>query len=315
MKKNKDVSFEHTSISWEEFAQEMSAGRKERGEKEMLEWDRPLVDETWSIDDPVTGELPPVAVQEKETLKKGLTAMLPSEDAIYNATLNEDLDLSEAILRKLENVADAKPVDEQAIRSSVDRKIVIKSEELKGRRAQLDAEPKRKVRRRIPKNPDEMKEKGSRRRLSADEKRDLKYKHTELHEDPKMSAFREKSMNWKDGGGSVSSGMGEEEDLPGVFSRIRNHFGRYTALEWVSVILAVIIVGTAAMTSAVYADYQSEQNRAQAIASLKKYENSANERVAETVVEEEEPAAVGAQDAIVEVKSLSLVLSSVEKDL
>lgn len=319
MKKNKGLEFERTEISWDEFAKEISGNRPDQDEGDKYEWDRPLVDETWSVDDPVTGELPkipedkPKETPKKEPVSKGLTGLLPSEDAIYNATLNEDLDLSAAISRKLNAVAESHPVDEQAIRSSVDQKIVIKSEELKGKREMQDGAPKRKVRRRIPKSTDP--EKG--RRLSAEEKRNLKYKHTELKEDPKMSEFRERSMNWKDGANEngTHQGEGEAADLSGAFSRIFMHFKRYTALEWVSVILAIIIVASSAMTTAVYANYKGEQNRAKAIASLKRFEEADEQRVAETVVEEEETAAVSAPEQAVEIKSLSLVLTSVEKDL
>ena len=69
------------------------------------------------------------------------------------------------------------------------------------------------------------------------------------------------------------------------------------------------------MTSAVYASYKGEENKARAIASLKQYATVEDQRVAETVVEEEEPAAGAAPDEIVEIKTLSLVLTSVEKDL
>ena len=151
MKKNKGLEFERTEISWDEFAKEISGNRPDQDEGDKYELDRPLVDETWSVDDPVPGELPKIP---EEPVSKGLTGLLPSEDAIYNATLNEDLDLSAAISRKLNAVAESHPVDEQAIRSSVDQKIVIKSEELKGKREMQDGAPKRKVRRRIPKSTD-----------------------------------------------------------------------------------------------------------------------------------------------------------------
>ncbi|MBO4902181.1 MAG: Ig-like domain-containing protein [Lachnospiraceae bacterium] len=314
MKKNKDNATGRMDFSWEEIERAMAAGRQERDEREKYEWDRPLVDETWSVDEPVTGEIPPVpAPTGEEGALKGLTGLLPAEDAIFNATLNEDLDLSAAISRKLESVAETKQVDEQAIRSSVDKKIVVKSEELKSKRDKQEPEPKRKVRRRIPKNTDEPKE-AKKKHLSAAEKREMKYKHADLQDDAKMSDFRARSMDWKDGAPS-SHGEGEAEDFGNAMGRVFKHFKHYTALEWVSVVLAVMIVGMAAMTTSVYANYKGEQNRAAAIEALKKFESSEKQRVAETVVEEEEPAAVGAQDAIVEVKSLSLVLTSVEKDL
>ena len=69
MKKNKGNEFEHTQISWEEFEKEISAGRQEK-ERDKYEWDRPLVDETWSVDDPVTGELPKVTGKREDKALK-----------------------------------------------------------------------------------------------------------------------------------------------------------------------------------------------------------------------------------------------------
>ena len=60
MKKNKDNATGRMDFSWEEIERAMAAGRQERDEREKYEWDRPLVDETWSVDEPVTGEIPPV---------------------------------------------------------------------------------------------------------------------------------------------------------------------------------------------------------------------------------------------------------------
>ncbi|MBR6451408.1 MAG: hypothetical protein IKS87_01765, partial [Lachnospiraceae bacterium] len=287
MKKNKEGVDERAAFSWEEFEKEHAAARRQQEKKEKLEWDRPLVDETWTID----------------------------EEVIYKATLDEDLDLSAEISRKLDSVADARPVDEQAIRSSVDRKIVIKSEECKGKRAKLEDAPKRKVRRRIPKAANSEKNGGRRQRMASEEKKKQKYQPLESGQDNKMSAFRERSMDWKNQDPVHHGVDGEAADLPGAFSRIVAHFKRYTALEWVSVVLAVIIVASSAMTSAVYASYKGEENKARAIASLKQYATVEDQRVAETVVEEEEPAAGAAPDEIVEIKTLSLVLTSVEKDL
>ena len=334
MKKNKGNEFERTEISWEEFEKEISAERQEKKDRDKYEWDRPMVDESWSIDEPVTGEIPSIKKEEakqpdqkeapaKEHQPGGITELLPSEEAIYQATLDEDIDLSAAISRKLDSVADVGKVDEQAIRATVDQKIVIKSEELKGKRKEADGEPKRKVRRRIPKTAESHKEShkeedAKRTRLSAEEKAEKKYgQRQRLPEDPGMSAFRERSMNWKDAAEDQipnmedAEGIGFGKALSGFFA----HFKRYTALEWVSVALALIIVASAAMTTAVYANYKGELNKEKALASLKQFAETKTERVAETVVEEEKTASVGAQDEIVEVKSLSLVLTSVEKDL
>ena len=71
MKNNKGLEFERTEISWDEFAKEISGNRPDQDEGDKYEWDRPLVDETWSVDDPVTGELPKIPEDKpKEAPKK-----------------------------------------------------------------------------------------------------------------------------------------------------------------------------------------------------------------------------------------------------
>lgn len=308
MKKDKGFEDDRPSFSWEELAQEKEGRDQTQKEKEKYEWDRPLVDENWTIDN--TGEIPkaePGPTDSKTGIRPGsVTALLPPEDAIYNAMLSEDLDLSQQLSKSLSKVMDNNEVDENAIRSAVDKKIVIKSEELKNKRSKKGDAP-RKVRRRIPKNPENEAEPKQKEKLTAAEKRDRKYKHTKLEEKPEMSDFRRKSMNWKDNN--------EAEDFSDAADGVITHISKYTPLQWVALALAIIIVLSGAMTSAVYASFRGEQNKALALEKLSSYTEASENTSTEAYVEEELTETAAQPDEIVEIKTLSLVLTSVEKDL
>lgn len=321
MKKDKGFVDDRAPFSWEDMIKEREALESEKNNKEKLEWDRPLVDENWTIDN--TGEIPKAGPTDSKTgLRAGsVTALLPPEDAIYNAMLSEDLDLSAQLSQSLNKVMDKNEVDEKAIRSSVDQKIVIKSEELKNKRTNKDGTP-RKVRRRIPKNSDETARTDKGQPLSdtanqtSSKKRGEKYKHTELEKKPEMSDFRAKSMNWKDGESPREEAhAGEAFDIIDAADGFFAHFKKYIPLQWVALALAVVIVITAAMTTGVYASYKGEQNRALALKSLEKYAEVEDNTSTEAYVEEELGEATASPEEIVEIKTLSLVLASVEKDL
>lgn len=323
MKKDKGFVDDRTPFSWEDMIKEREAQESEKNNKEKLEWDRPLVDENWTIDN--TGEIPKAGPTDSKTgIRPGsVTALLPPEDAIYNAMLSEDLDLSAQLSQSLNKVMDKNGVDEKAIRSSVDRKIVIKSEELKSRRTNKDGTP-RKVRRRIPKNSEDIgrvnRDSDTQDKASAHNKRFEKYKHTELEkkseQKPEMSDFRAKSMNWKDGEAPREEAhSGEAFDIIDAADGFFARFKKYTSLQWVALVLAIVIVITAAMTTGVYASYKGEQNRAIALESLKAYAEVEDTTDTEAYVEEDLQEASAAPEEIVEVKTLSLVLASVEKDL
>jgi len=322
MKRNKENE-DLPVFSWEEFEKEKALERlrREEVEKDKYEWDRPLVDETWQLEERKPN--PPVSP------KTGFTQNLPTEEAIVNAALEGDLDLSAFISEKLKSVAEAPKVNETAIRSSVDKKIVIKSEELKGKRAgQKSKETKRKVRRRIPKDSEsgtdskELYEKEkSKRRTEKDleDKKALSKSDTKRkkhgkgrQEEPadKMSAFRKDAMNWKDQ-------PNEAEDLSDAVTASVHSVRKWGGLQWLAVVLAVVVVGTAAMTTAVYASYRCECNRARALETLKELSREEVQESADTeeVVADTEEIDTEYTEVVQEVRTLSLVLTSVEKDL
>lgn len=316
MKKDKGFEDDRASFSWEDIVKEKESWEgSDKKEKEKYEWDRPLVDENWTIDN--TGEMPSAGPTDSKTgIRPGsVTALLPPEDAIYKAMLDEDIDLSAQLSQSLNKVMDNTGVDERAIKSKVDQKIVIQSEELKKKRGKKDAAP-RKVRRRIPKNPDSPYEKDAPEKLSASERRKQKYVHAELEQKPEMSDFRRKSMNWRDDGEQNPGGVGgEAADFMDATDGLFAHFGKYTGLQWLALALAIIIVLTAAMTTGVYASYRGEQNKARALKNLQAYSEESNNADTEAYVEEEMTEASAEPEEVVEIKTLSLMLTSVEKDL
>lgn len=301
MKKTRENEADRV-FSWEEFEREHAQKNSIREEKAKMEWDRPLVDESWQLEEPI---------EEQNKSIGALTKNLPSEDAIVNAMLEENLDLSTAISQKLNAVAEAPAVDTQLIRSSVDRKIVVQSEELKEKRAKQEEGRKRKVRRRIPRQseplPQPEDENALRKSPSFAPNRD-----DQREETAEMSRFREESMHWKaydtEHGGKRERGDFIDPAPSGTFLRLN-------ALQWVSVLLAVIVVLSAAMTTAVYADYRSEYNKARALETLREFTTEEAEEILQTVSQEEEPLEQTTEIVEQEIKTLSLVLTSVEKDL
>ncbi len=127
------------------------------------------------------------------------------------------------------------------------------------------------------------------------------------------SDFRKKSADWKD----VSTQR--KAARISLIKQKREEFGKrirsITPLQWSMVAMALVIFFTGIMTSAVYANYQGEQNKLSAIASLKKYKEDENYKPSSTSVTEEELPEAADEADTVEAKVLSLEMSSVEKDL
>ncbi len=346
-------------VAWEDFQQKKETEQRKR-EKKKYEWDRPLVDESWTIDT----DVPPV--------KKSTPALkTPPESAddiagelernIINSTIMEDEfllveaerakkqeshtkpevhskpetysrpeSIYEKYAREDKQKESAKPeqpeVDVRAIRAAVDKKIVIQSEELKKKRTSAELEKNgKKVRRRIQKSDTAktdktdkvkaVKEKKSRTAVTGDKKTD--------QEERKLSKFREQSLNWRDesisrgvGNNNVNQmldgeGMGFSDAIHGFF----NKFSNFSGLQWATVIMAVIIFFTGITTTAVYANYQGEQNKAQAIASLSQFKMEPAGAVEAMAMDEEQMEYAAEEPEKTTGKVLSLVLTSVEKDL
>ncbi|MCR5508361.1 MAG: hypothetical protein K6F34_06725 [Lachnospiraceae bacterium] len=127
------------------------------------------------------------------------------------------------------------------------------------------------------------------------------------------SDFRKRSADWKD---EKTLKKGErisliKEKKAAFKTRIKN----ITPLQWSIAGMALVIFITAIMTSAVYANYQGEQNKASALASLGRYnEDDSYASAVESVTSEMLPEAASEPEEVV-AKALSLEMSSVEKDL
>ena len=198
------------------------------------------------------------------------------------------------------------------IKAKVDQKIIVKSEEVKKKRAAKAEKPAKKVRRRIEKTKTkETKTTETPKRRSVM----VVQNKTEDGVQKKPSKFREQSQDWRDPNLSRMMTASPSGNLQkGQRESFSEKFRHYSALQWASVILAVIILFSGITTTAVYANYQSEQNRAMALAALATFEEEEYE-AQDTSVFEEEMEEAASEAAEEEVKVLSLALTSVERDL
>lgn len=347
-------------VAWEEFQQKKES---EQIRKDKYEWDRPLVEESWEIDEDVmpiqnksmkrpvakqaaqepervhaVGELEQniinSTIMEDEFLfietaraqsaaknglsgegklpkrQQGVPYMAEGQESIYDKYAKEDRELEKEISGKLDAVGvTLKGADQRSIKESVDKKIIIQSEELKHKRkAEKNAFGGKKVRRRVPKGTADLQ--GRPQRAA---QRGLAEKQPEQTV-RKQSKFREQSADWRDTQKNLMSD-GEGFGIGGTLKGFFGGFGNFTPLQWATLIMAAVIFCTGITTTAVYANYQSEQNKAIAVASLNQFEKmeTQTEEVA-TTFEEELPTAAGEPDETTG-KVLSLVLTSVEKDL
>lgn len=136
------------------------------------------------------------------------------------------------------------------------------------------------------------------------------------------SEFRRKSADWRDVPKVKVNDIGrniEEKSFDDVYAddSFLEKIKAYTPIQWVAVAMAVVIFATSVLTTGVYADYKGEQNKSMAFSELPKYEDMADAQLAsviEDVVEEVEPVAME-EPSEIDGKVLSLVLTSVEKDL
>ncbi|MCR5688289.1 MAG: hypothetical protein K6G58_09745, partial [Lachnospiraceae bacterium] len=93
---------------------------------------------------------------------------------------------------------------------------------------------------------------------------------------------------------------------------------KFTPVQWGSVAMAAVILITSVMTTTVYADYRGEQNKAIALSNLPQYTDDASMveyDMTEPLTEEVEMEDAAEQMTDSEGRMLSLVLTSVEKDL
>ncbi|MDO4187730.1 MAG: GH25 family lysozyme [Lachnospiraceae bacterium] len=142
---------------------------------------------------------------------------------------------------------------------------------------------------------------------------EINKKRDDFEKDDLGSDFRRSSADWKDSKIPDYSALNDLSDSSfggGFF----DGFKSMSALQWIAAGLALVLFGSSIMTTNVYANLQCKDNRDQAFSKLSTYEDTTFEQVAASVEDIEIP--ISMEEATPEVgKVLSLVLSSVEKDL
>ena len=127
------------------------------------------------------------------------------------------------------------------------------------------------------------------------------------------SDFRKSSADWKDASIPDYSGLADlnnDSFAEGFFEGFKS----MNAMQWVAFALAVVLFVSSVLTTNVYAKLQCKDNRDEAFAQLARYEDTTFEQVASAVESVEAP--ISMEEAKPQLgKVLSLVLSSVEKDL
>lgn len=131
-------------------------------------------------------------------------------------------------------------------------------------------------------------------------------------EENSSGEFRSKSADWKDEDFTFNPDAIDEDEFS--FKNVIEAIKHATPLQWVAAIAFMIIFTTGIMTSVVYAKHNIAENRASAMEKLMQYEESGAQQIAEVIADVEKPI-VAAEPEKEEIKGLSLVLSSVDKDL
>lgn len=126
------------------------------------------------------------------------------------------------------------------------------------------------------------------------------------------SDFRKRSADWKDKKtiDKTAKVVSFEERKKQFIERIK----KVTPIQWSIAAMGVIIFITGIMTTAAYANYQGETNKALAIKSLDQYKEDESYAAATSVTEEMIPEAAEEPEPV-QAKTLSLEMTSVEKDL
>ena len=186
---------------------------------------------------------------------------------------------------------------------------------------------KKKVRRRVKKKPDTKavkkidktagmkvdKKAEKKEKLEAAEKNRVYLSSSSSKVPEKQpSRFRAQSADWKAGMEETVPNTKPTGEKKSFVDRIRS----FTPIQWASGFMAVVIFVTSMTSTVVYANYQGEQKVSAAYEALAAYVETmpVMTAAASTIVEEEIPLAMDEPETITG-KVVSLVLSSVEKDL
>ncbi|MCR5001969.1 MAG: Ig-like domain-containing protein, partial [Lachnospiraceae bacterium] len=127
------------------------------------------------------------------------------------------------------------------------------------------------------------------------------------------SEFRKKSADWKDK--KTIEKTAKTVSFTERKKQLAERIKKVTPIQWGIAAMGVIIFITGIMTTAAYANYQGEENKALALKSLGRYtEDESYSAVAQEVTEEMIPEA-SQEPEPEQARALSLEMSSVEKDL
>ncbi len=285
-------------------------------ENDNFEWDRVVETDTWTLN--------------TEEIEKSIidSTLMQDENLFIAAAMKEQREESEkaveAVAQKLKDVRGTiDESDRDRIRREINKKIIIQSEELKNKKAKP---VKKKLTRREREEmelekvpvPSFVSSEIYGVKVSAVNNAAQDMPETPQEDTSKTpgdpSEFRKRSANWRDDAGTNDgSGFG---GFGGGRTGKAGRRKKIPGLTWITLVLAVVIFITGIQTTSVYADYMGKQKRAEALASMESFVDDEAQEVLAEVEEREVPAAAKEpEEEEVELKSLSLVLSSVEKDL
>ncbi len=212
--------------------------------------------------------------------------------------------------------------DEQIIRRSVDEKIIIRSEELKKNRKSSSKSRSEKLDKAIATAKKRRDRNGSTR--SDDSFRHAKGldKYRKLGILPTRkdgpSEFRKDAANWRYDDVPEAAITDEAIETEERSETFLDRLKIMSPVQWCSAVMALVLLVTSVMTTTVYADYRGHVNMEKAIANMPEFNDDASMiaysgDMTETEDVEMESAASSMDEA--GGKMLSLVLTSVEKDL
>ena len=249
------------------------------------------------------------------------------EDNLENINLNdmtddmELVDLEDERDAQIEQLFRASTIDTSKPDKIIIRDIEARPKKAKTKKASADSfeasedKPKKKVRRRVKKTSP----KAAKVKAKKEKKTYVKPEYVPLASDsdynPVDSDFRARSMDWKDPEYKADySGLEElTNDLNN--GSFLDDLKSMSVLQWAAAVLAIFMFVSSIMTTSVYAKLQCADRKVEALSKISAYEMTSFEQVA-AEVEDIVEAPISLEEAKPNIyKVLSLVLSSVEKDL
>ena len=366
MKKGKQLNGRNAeeckAIDWADISEHLdkngapmpkSAKKKKKPKKDEYAWDIDDVDEDWTIDFDDDGNLidntKSASAKKKESRKPARQSAKSVdkkpekqdkkagdelEDSIVATTMKEieeeeilKVDATDSGSKAKKKSASLSEADEEAIRKSVDDKIIIRSEELKTKRNSKNKSKKSAKEKsdfdKEEERLDRLKEKES--IIMASSRRKVN-KYTDagkiVSDSENASEFRKKSLNWRYDGVDIAQTSDAEIEKAIENGDFSGRAYKFTFTQAIALVMSIVITAAGVMTTGVYANYRSEVNKAAAYAALPQFEEDISEEMASDDEEfyDVDPGLRFEED-IVELEevassmSLSLVLTSVEKDL